>query len=136
MSGARGAWLSPLLAAAGIAAAAAAELTPSGSVVLPVPHAAGENEAIWLELEIGALPKGEEIEVLSSTGALLGTISPFGALRAGAAPARYTIPLPKSALTAGSVDLRLEVEAPGAAPRPPRPGEVRSIKLIYVPTAK
>jgi hypothetical protein len=113
--------------------AVAASGTHPDMVELALPRPPGDGEAIWVEIRAGALPRGAEIEVRTGDGARLGTVSPFGTARGQAAT--YTIPLPKSAIAGGRVELHLEVEEPGAPARAPMPGEVESVTLIYLPVS-
>ena len=112
--------------------APAAELGPTGAIELPLPRVARSGEAIWVTIVLGRLPQGAEIDVRTADDELVGTVSPFGgtAAREGAG---YTIPLPASAIAAGRVTLNLKVIQPGAAARPPSPGEVERVELTYVP---
>ena len=120
--------------AAGLSPSASAAIaTPQDMVELTLPRAAAADEAVWLQVRAGALPRGTEIQVSTSDGVLLGTVSPFGGPRGHGAT--YTIPLPKTAVRDGRVRLRFEVHEAGAPARPPRPGEVESVSLIYVPVS-
>jgi hypothetical protein len=106
---------------------------PQQSVIeLPLPRAPAAGEDVWLQLRVGPLPRGTEIRVSTSDGVLVGTASPFGAPQSQG-PATYTIPLPKAAIVAGSVRLRLDVDQPGLPGRAPRPGEILDATLIYLP---
>ncbi len=109
----------------------AAELLAGERVTLTLPRPAAAHEAVWVEVRTGALPRGAEIEVRNRDGVLFGSVSPFG-VRAGMG-ARYTIPLPRSAIVNNQVDLLLTVHGAGAAPRLPRLGEVEGVSLVYVP---
>ena len=109
----------------------AAELLAGEAVTLTLPRPAAAHEAVWVEVRTGSLPRGAEIEVGSREGVLFGSVSPFG-VRAGMG-ARYTIPLPRSAIVNNQVELMLKVHEAGAAPRLPRLGEVEGVSLVYVP---
>ncbi|MEO8992379.1 MAG: hypothetical protein ABI284_05250 [Nitrosospira sp.] len=101
-------------------------------VELELARPATSREAIWIQVHAGALPRGTEIRVSTSKGVLLGTVSPFGGPQ-GPEAVTYIIPLPQTALVGNRVQLRLEVDEPGAPVRAPRSGEVESINLIHVP---
>ena len=92
------------------------------------------REAVWIQVRAGALPRGTEIRVSTTEGILLGTVSPFGGPQ-GPDAVTYTIPLPRAAIVDERVQLRLQVDepGPGASARAPRPGEVESVNLIYIP---
>ena len=113
-------------------AGAVAQEAPQGVVELTLPRAAAPGEAVRLQLNAGVLPRGARILVRTRDGALVGAASPFGAPRGQATAATYTLPLPPEAIANGRVQLRLEVEEPGGAARPPRPGEVQGMELTFV----
>ncbi len=121
-------WLAAVLAAGGIAGGE----TQFGTVELALPRAVAAHEAVWLQIRVGALPRGARLRVSTSDGVPVGTISPFG-VRGGQAAGSYTIPLPKSAIANGRVRLQLEIEEPGTTARAPRPAEVENVDLVYVP---
>jgi hypothetical protein len=104
------------------------------AVELALTRPAAAHEAVWLEVRVGALARGGQLRVLTAAGELVGTVSPFGAV-ARSQGGTYTFPLPKAAVVDGRVQLCLEAEAPGAAARAPRPGEVEAVTLIYVPVS-
>lgn len=103
-----------------------------GVVELALTRPATPQEAVWVEIRAGTLPRGTEIRVSTRKGILLGTVSPFGA-PPGREAVTYTIALPQSVIVNNRVQLRLTVDAPGTPARVPQPGEVESINLIYVP---
>lgn len=122
-----------LMYSAGYAGCAIAESEAQQSVIeLGLGRPATSREAVWIQVHAGALPRGTEIRVSTSEGVLLGTVSPFGGPQ-GSEAVTYTIPLPQTAIVNNRVQLRLEVDEPGAPVRAPRPGEVESVNLIYVP---
>ena len=106
-----------------------------GSVELVLSRPVEPDEAVWLQISVGVLPRGAQIRVYTKDGVLVGTVSPFGA-RASQSTSLYTLPLPKDAATKGKVQLRLEIEEPGASARAPRSDEVERMNLIYVPITK
>ena len=104
-------------------------------IVLDLPRAPVAEEAVWLNVRVGALARGARILVLSDDGTLLGAISPF-AVVPGQEAGSYTIPLPESAVREGRVTVRLVVEGPRKATRPPMEGEVENVGLVYVPVKR
>jgi hypothetical protein len=102
------------------------------SVELILPRPAADREAVRLQISVGELARGARLRVSTGNGVLLGTVSPFG-VRRGQAAGSYTLPLPATAIVNGRVELRLEVEEPGAVARAPKPGEVEGVTLVYVP---
>ena len=102
-------------------------------VELTLPRPAAEGEAVWLEIQVGALlPRGASIGVRSSEGELLATVAPYGTAR-GARASAYLVPLPRSAIVDGRIRARLTVEEPGKPGRAPRADEVESVVAKYVP---
>jgi hypothetical protein len=122
-----------LLVLALSAAGAKATCAPQQEAVeLALARPAAAHEAVWLQVRVGALARGGQLRVLTAAGELFGTVAPFGAA-ARSQGGTYTFPLPKGAVVDGRAQLCLEAEAPGAAGRAPRPGEVEAVALIYVP---
>ena len=102
---------------------------------LTLPRRADADEAVWLQVRAGALPPGAEISVGTADGELLGTVSPFG-VQQGRDAGTYTIPVPEDAIEDGRVQLHLEVQERGGTVRPPLPGEVENLSLIFVPVTR
>jgi len=114
--------------------AGAAEPTQQQGVELVLPRPPAAGEAVWLEVRVGTLGRGD-IEISTRDGRPIGSVSSFGGAR-GQAGATYTVPLPQSEIVNGRVQLRLEVDQPGQPARAPKPGEVDGVKLIYVPVSQ
>jgi propanediol utilization protein len=102
------------------------------TVTLVLPHALRAGETAWLELTVGPVERGAQIEVSTAAGRLLGVISPFG-IRSGQPAGTYTIPLPADAFENARVSLRLSISQGGHAPRPPTAAEVRSARVKLAP---
>jgi hypothetical protein len=81
-------------------------------VELTLPRAAADDQAVWLQIQVGVLAPGAVIRVSSSDGELFGSVAPYGAARA-ARSATYLVPLPKTAVVNGRIQVRLTVEQPG-----------------------
>lgn len=120
------------VATIGQSCATAGALRNQDVIELRLPRAAAADEAVALELRIGALAAGARLRILSDSGEVLGVIAPFGRSAEGATTT-HTVPLPPSVIRDGSVRLQLVLEQPDAAPRAPSATEVESIALIYVP---
>jgi hypothetical protein len=121
-----------LLCATAFATGVTAAAEPQqGAVELILPRPAAAHEAVRLQIGV-ALARGARLRVSAGDGTLLGTVSSFGVQR-GQDVVTHILPLPATAIVNGRVALRLEVQEPGAAARAPKPGEVDSIALIYVP---
>jgi hypothetical protein len=102
------------------------------SLELILPREPAHDEAVWLQVRVGALPPRASIRVDSSEGELLGSVSPYGSVR-GAPSATYLVPLPKTAVVDGRLQLRLTVEEPGKPSRAPRANEIDTVVPVYVP---
>jgi hypothetical protein len=117
----------------------AAAMASSGSVAseemtLALPHPLAGGGSAWLQVQVGAIGKGQQIDVTTDTGQMLGTISPFG-VRSGQAAGTYTLPVPADAIHDGRLSIRLTISQAGTAPRTPTTEELRGVKLI-VPEAQ
>ena len=94
-------------------------------VTLILPHALRAGETASLEVEVGAIERGEEINIVTTSGRLLGVISPFG-IRPGQQAGTYTVPLPADAIAGGRISLRLSLDQYGHPQRAPTAEEVKS----------
>lgn len=107
--------------------------TPPGRVVtLALPKAPVTGKALWVELKLGTLERGAEIEIATMAGKSLGVISPFG-IRSGAQAGTYTVPLPAEVVSNKHVALRLTLNHYGRAKRAPTAKEVKGIRLRVTP---
>ncbi len=101
-------------------------------IELAAPRQVAEGEAIEVQITTASLPRGSVLTVSSEGGQVLGSVSPFGqGFTRG--PSTATVPVPRSALVAGRVRLRLQVREPGKPPRPPQAGETQKIELVLGP---
>jgi hypothetical protein len=100
-------------------------------VTLVLPHALRAGETAWLKVRVGAIARGEEIEIETTEGRLVGVISPFG-IRSGHEAGTYTIPLPAAAISDDRVSLRLSLDLYGHEPRAPTAEEVKSVSVKIV----
>lgn len=97
-------------------------------IILVLPHALQAGETTWIEVQVGPIGRGQEINVTTASGQELGAISPFG-IRVGQDAGTYTLPLPRDAIRDGRVSVQLTITQFGAPPRAPTAEEVRSVKL-------
>jgi hypothetical protein len=95
---------------------------------LAVPRALRAGETAWIEVEVGPVGRGQEVEVKTASGQPLGTISPFG-VRLGQAAGTYSLPVPPDAIRDNRLPVRVTITQPGGPPRAPTAQEVRSVKL-------
>ncbi|HEX8874296.1 MAG TPA: hypothetical protein VF780_06670 [Nitrosospira sp.] len=116
---------------AAVSAIAESEVQP-GLIELELERPPTPQEAVWIQVRAATLPRGVEIRVSTRDGTLLGTVSSLGESR-GREIVTYAIPLPETAIVNNRVQLRLEVDEPGAPVRAPRPDEVEGVNLVYVP---
>lgn len=99
---------------------------------LVLPHTLRAGETVWLEVTVGAVERGAEIEIATTSGRLLGVISPFG-IRSGSPAGTYTIPVPADAVSNGRVSLRLSLNQ-HQSQRAPTLQEVKSIRVKIADT--
>lgn len=103
--------------------AAAQDMT----LTLPQPFDAGDSA--YIEVQVGVIGPGHEIEVKTADGRMLGVISPHG-IRAGRAAGTYTLPLPADVICNGRVGITLMITRSDAAPRVPDADEVRGVRVV------
>ena len=103
--------------------AAARDMT----LMLPQPFDAGDSA--YIEVQVGVIGPGQEIEVKTADGRVLGVISPHG-IRAGRAAGIYTLPLPADAICKDRVGITLMITRSDAAPRSPDADEVRGVRVL------
>ena len=114
---------------AGLFALATSALVAEESPVieLAAPPAAASSQSLELVVATGALPRGARLALSTESGEILGAVAPYAP---GSRSTTATVPVPRSANVDGRLRLRVEVLEPGAAPRPPRPGEVQRLELV------
>ena len=103
--------------------AAAQDMT----LTLPQPFDAGDSA--YIEVQVGVIGPGHEIEVKTADGRMLGVISPHG-IRAGRAAGVYTLPLPADAICNDRVGITLMITRSDAAARVPDVDEVRGVRVV------
>ena len=108
---------------------------PGRVVTLVLPHAPREGETAWLQVKVGAIERGAEIEITTTAGQSLGVISPFG-IRSGRQAGTYTVPLPADAISDDRVSLRLTLNQGGHPQRAPTTKEVKSIHVKLMPAVR
>ena len=119
-----------LLAPGGLPDAHAQTATATGAreITLALPHELRTGENAWLQVQVGPIARGQEINVTTASGQPLGTISPF-AVRPGQDAGTYPLPLPAEAIRDGRVAVRLTISQAGGPPRAPTAQEVRGVKV-------
>ena len=103
-------------------------------VTLAMPHALRAGEAVWIELKVGSIARGAEIEISTTAGQFLGVVSPFG-IRSGEDAGTYTVPVPPNAISDNRLCLRLTLKTENNEKRAPTTKEVREVRLKIVPAA-
>jgi hypothetical protein len=101
---------------------------PGRVVNLVLPRDLTANETVWLELKLGVLPRGVEVEVETADGKLLGVISPHG-IRSGHEAGTYTLPVPLEAISDKRVSVRLILKQLDRSKRAPTIKEVKDVRL-------
>lgn len=100
----------------------------AGRVVeLVLPRDLNANDAVWLEVKVGVIEKGAEIEVETTGGKFLGVISPHG-IRPGNEAGTYILPVPSEAISNKRLSVRLTVTY-ARAKRTPTSKEVKDVRL-------
>ena len=99
-----------------------------GAMTLVLPHPLRAGETVFVEVTMGVVQRGQEVDVTTADGRLIGTVSPFG-IRTGQAAGTYTIPVPPDAIDDGKLSLRLRISRPDGPPRPPTADEVTGVTL-------
>jgi hypothetical protein len=117
------------LVASGAGAALAQDSAESMTLVLP--RALAADEIAWIEIQIGPIGGGQEINVTTASGEPLGVVSPFG-IRAGQDAGTYSLPVPGNAIKDGRLSIKLAVSQFGTT-RAPTAQEVRGIELKVAP---
>lgn len=104
-------------------------------VTLALPHALRTGDTAWLEVKVGIIARGEEIEIATAAGRFLGVISPHG-IHSGHEAGTYTIPLPADAIADDHISLRISLDRSGHAQRAPTTQEVKSLRVTIVDAAR
>lgn len=117
-----------------VAQGGCAELKP-GEFSLGLPHTLRADEIALLEVRVGKIGPGQEIEVSTKTDRTLGVISPY-AIRLGQAAGTYTLPLPAEVIDGDHLDIRLKLTQSHAEPRAPSTGEVQGVRVIVQKVSK
>jgi hypothetical protein len=102
---------------------------------LALSHPLRSGDSAWLEVQVGPLAPGQRVRVTTSTGELLGTISPFGpAARQNVGV--YSLPVPSDAILNGALSVRVTILDANKPPRAPTAAEVQSLKVMTQDAAK
>ena len=100
---------------------------PGRVVTLVLPRTLEANETAWIELKVGVISKGTEIEIETTEGRTLGVISPYG-IRPGNEAGTYTVPLPEDAISNKRVSVRITLSYLQTK-RAPTSKELKSVRL-------
>jgi hypothetical protein len=101
---------------------------PAGrTVTLVLPQALRAGETASLVVTVGVIQHGAEIEITTTSGHLVGVISPYG-IRTGRESCTYTVPLPAEAISGRRVSLLLSLDANGKQ-RAPTMREVKRVRV-------
>lgn len=101
---------------------------PGRVVNLVLPRDLSANEAVWIELKLGVIARGVEIEIETTEGKALGVISPHG-IRAGDEAGTYTVPVPPEAISNKRLSVRLTLKQTDRSKRAPTTKEVKNVRL-------
>ena len=103
--------------------------TAAQDMTLTLPRSFDAGDSAYIEVQVGVIGPGHEIEVKTAGGRILGVISPHG-IRAGSAAGIYTLPLPADAICEGRVGITLMITRSDAAARVPDAEEVRGVRVV------
>jgi hypothetical protein len=101
-------------------------------VTLVLPRDLTSDEGAAVEVKVGVIARGAQIKVETTSGKLLGVISPYG-LRSGDEAGTYPIPVPPEAISNKRISLRLTLSY-NRSKRAPTAQEVRSVQLKITPS--
>lgn len=101
------------------------------TMTLALPHDLRPGEIAFLEVTVGAISRGREVEVTTADGRLIGTVSPFG-VPSGAEAGTYAMPVPVDAIGDRMLPLRLRITRPDGPPRAPTADEVKVVRLTIL----
>jgi len=101
-------------------------------VTLVLPRDLTADEGAAVEVKVGVIARGAQIKVETTSGKLLGVISPYG-LRSGDEAGTYPIPVPPEAISNKRISLRLTLSY-NRSKRAPTAQEVRSVQLKITPS--
>ena len=107
---------------------------PGRVVNLVLPRSLNENEGVAVELKLGVLARGAEIQVETTSGRMLGVISPYG-IRPGNEAGTYAVPVPLEAISNQRLSLRITLSH-NHNKRAPSNKEVRSVRLQITSTSE
>jgi hypothetical protein len=107
----------------------------SRAVELALPRAASPREGVYLAVRVGVIVRGTEIEITTSSGAQIGTVSPF-AIRPGQPAGTYVFPLDPTMIRNGRITVHLKLTRAGIPARSPSPDEVAKVSILFMPIAK
>lgn len=106
---------------------------PGRVVNLVLPRSVSADEAVWLEVKLGVIQSGAEIEIQTTSGRSLGVISPHG-IRSGNEAGTYPVPVPRDAIADNRLSLRISLNRQGRPERAPTTKEVKSVRLKVTTT--
>ena len=105
---------------------------PGRVVNLVLPRNLSADEGVVVEVKVGVIARGAQIKVETTSGKLLGVISPYG-IRSGDEAGTYPIPVPAEAISNKRVSLRITLSY-NRSKRAPTAQEVRSVQLKITPS--
>jgi hypothetical protein len=100
---------------------------PGRVVTLVLPRDLRTDEAAAVEVKVGVIARGAQIRIETTSGKLLGVISPYG-VRSGDEAGTYPIPVPSEAISNKRVSLRITLRY-NRSKRAPTAQEVRNVQL-------
>jgi hypothetical protein len=102
------------------------------AVTLKVPNRVPQGGSAWLEVALGVVERGAEVEVTTAAGRTISVISPY-AIKPGHEAGTYTVPLPSDAISHDHISLLIWLRREGKPPRAPTMSEVKSVRVSITP---
>lgn len=110
----------------------AAPPTTARHINLVLPRPLNPSESALLEVTLGAVERGSEVEILTAEGHIVGGISPYG-VQSRHEAGTYLLPVPPEAISHDRISLLISLRHDGNPPRAPTMDEVKSVKVKIVP---
>jgi hypothetical protein len=115
-----------------LAAGQVARPDAARAVTLKVPNRLPQGGSAWLEVALGVVERGAEVEVTTAAGRTISVISPYG-VQSGHEAGTYTVPLPPDAISHDHISLLIWLRREGKPPRAPTMSEVKSVRISITP---
>lgn len=117
------------IAPAALSVLTLAAYAAEGDKTLVLPRSLHAGEIAVIEVQVGSIARGQEIQIMTVSGRELGVISTFG-VKSGHEAGTYPVPVPLDAIAGRDLTVHVTITGNGALPRPPTPQEVRNVEVV------